>query len=386
LGDSGDLEELVFKWLSKPVGMYLLEGSPDEDYSQDASKFYKSWQADVDLGQNDKPYLGVRMIDTRNDGSHERHWFLRYSVLHFGGRCSPYIAGVGQLRILELCKGHPKDPKLRFGWERVHLNLPTSTAWDPSLPRVLLLRKDQEMASQEVNYVDDIHPVSWAIDEVNAVLDAKQLRSRMNSLGNQADDKKYRRPTCRPGAWKGEIMHTDQPFPRKSTTGKKWSHFRAPTVPTAELRRIAGLGVNVTDVYREARCFLKGFFNAVEAFRPDRDANAWRIKEGFEGPLAPELGDNYGLTEVEFEEVAAGARELEDSDAPTATAQAGYPPLTKITSELLAHAEVLLEYFNTNEPRAVYIRPTLASKYRYYIGDASREGFGGATQFQDRSI
>jgi hypothetical protein len=75
-------------------------------------------------------------------------------------------------------------------------------------------------------------------------------------------------------------MHTDQPFPRKSTTGKKWSRFRAgvqwvlqqqadgsPTVPTAELRRIAGLGVNVTDVYREARCFLKGFFNAIEAFR-----------------------------------------------------------------------------------------------------------------------
>jgi hypothetical protein len=37
LGDSGDLEEMVFKWLSKPVGSYLLEGSPDEDYTQDAS-------------------------------------------------------------------------------------------------------------------------------------------------------------------------------------------------------------------------------------------------------------------------------------------------------------------------------------------------------------
>jgi hypothetical protein len=83
------------------------------------------------------------------------------------------------------------------------------------------------MASQEVNYVDDIHPVSRGVDETNAILDAKQLRSCMNSLGNQADDKKYRRPTCRPGAWKGEVMHTDQPFPRKSTTGKKWPRFRA---------------------------------------------------------------------------------------------------------------------------------------------------------------
>jgi hypothetical protein len=116
LGDSGDLEEIVLKWLSKPVGIYLLEGSPDEDYSQDASTFIKSQQADIDVGQqfnnyrahvNDIPYLGVRMIDTRNDGSHEKQWFTRYCVLHFGGRCSPYIASVCQLRILELCKGHP---------------------------------------------------------------------------------------------------------------------------------------------------------------------------------------------------------------------------------------------------------------------------------------
>ena len=113
---------------------------------------------------------------------------------------------------------------------------------------------------------------------------SRQLKTEMNSYGNQADDKKYRRPTCRPGAWKGEIMHTDQPFPRKSTTGKKWTRFKSgvqwvleaglgSSVPTAELRRIAGLGVNVTDVYRDARCYLKGFFNAIEAFRPDRDAN-----------------------------------------------------------------------------------------------------------------
>lgn len=201
-------------------------------------------------------------------------------------------------------------------------------------------------------------------------MDAKQLRSRMNSLGNQADDKKYRRPTCRPGAWKGEVMHTDQPFPRKSTTGKKWSRFRAgvqwvlkqvadgsPSVSTAELRCIAGLGVYVTDVYREARCFLKGFFNAIEAFRADRDVNGWQIREGFDGLLAPELGDDFGLSEIEFEEAAAAASALEVIDAPTGVAQAGYPPLTNITPELLAHSEALLEYFDTEEPRAVFIRP-----------------------------
>jgi hypothetical protein len=38
------------------------------------------------------------------------------------------------------------------------------------------------------------------------------------------------------------------------------------SVPTAEMRRITGLGVNIMQVYDDAKCYLKGFFNAIEAF------------------------------------------------------------------------------------------------------------------------
>lgn len=78
LGDFRDLEEITVKWLTMPVASYLLMGSPDEDYSQDADMFIKSWQSDIDVGSQfhnfvahhqDRPYLGVRMIDTSNDGS-----------------------------------------------------------------------------------------------------------------------------------------------------------------------------------------------------------------------------------------------------------------------------------------------------------------------------
>ena len=67
------------------------------------------------------------------------------------------------------------------------------------------------------------------------------------------------------------------PLPRKSTSAKKWSRFRsriawvleqsdqAESVPMAELRRLAELGVNVTDVYKDTQCYLKGFFNAIES-------------------------------------------------------------------------------------------------------------------------
>jgi hypothetical protein len=148
LGASRDLEEMTVKWLSVPVGIYLKNGGPDEDYTQDASHFIKSWQADIDVGQqfnnvqahpHDRPYLGVRLIDTRNDGSHERHWFMRYSVLHFGGKGSPYNACQGQLQILELAKNPPFISSSAFRWGKVVLNIATMDRWDPSLPRVLLL-------------------------------------------------------------------------------------------------------------------------------------------------------------------------------------------------------------------------------------------------------
>jgi hypothetical protein len=76
LCDFGDLEEIVVRWLSVPVGTYLLMGRPDQDYTQDATKFIKSWQSDIDVSkhflnwqahEDNRPYLGVRKYETRND-------------------------------------------------------------------------------------------------------------------------------------------------------------------------------------------------------------------------------------------------------------------------------------------------------------------------------
>jgi hypothetical protein len=73
------------------------------------------------------------------------------------------------------------------------------------------------------------------------------------------------------------------------TTLKKWTRFKdrlawilsqskdKGNVPTAEMRRIAGLGVNIMQIYDDAKCYLKGFFNAIEAFQSDRDLEGWHI-------------------------------------------------------------------------------------------------------------
>jgi hypothetical protein len=143
----------------------------------------------------------------------------------------------------------------------------------------MLLRHDGELATQEANYVDDIHPCireregsseGWAA--------CAGLKSKMNSFGNQADDRKYKLPAVTPGAWNGVLVHTDTLFSMMLTTIKNWTQFKkglswiltegrnTGLLSTAELWKIAGLGVSIMQIYQDTKCHLKGIFNAIEAF------------------------------------------------------------------------------------------------------------------------
>ena len=53
------------------------------------------------------------------------------------------------------------------------------------------------------------------------------------------------------------------------------------------------MGVHVTDLYPEGRCFLKGFFNALEAFRFGRDDDGWRVADA--NDLSDEMAEAAGL-------------------------------------------------------------------------------------------
>ena len=65
--------------------------------------------------------------------------------------------------------------------------------YDPSIPRVMLLQKDKEPATGEETFVDDCRVAGRAKEGEfdHAKAGCKQLKSRMNSLGNQVDDRTY---------------------------------------------------------------------------------------------------------------------------------------------------------------------------------------------------
>ena len=77
------------------------------------------------------------------------------------------------------------------------------------------------------------------------------------------------------------------------------------------------------------------------------------------------------------------AARLELDDTVTADCAVDYPVETRITSEMLMHVEALRSLFAADTPHAVPIRPTDKGKIRYYIGDASAEGFGSGMQYPD---
>jgi len=119
---------------------------------------------------------------------------------------------------------------------------------------------------------------------------------------------------------------------------------------------VAGLGVNVTEVYPWGRCYLKSFFNILEAWRWGRDVDGWH------------------LTDVMSEVV-----KLDREDEPAVKSEKGDPITTRITGELIEHVNGLLQLFKSELPLMVPLRSTDAHKLRYIVADVSAEGFSIVT-------
>lgn len=137
-----------------------------------------------------------------------------------------------------------------------------------------------------------------------------------------------------------------------------------------ELRQIAGLGINMTEVYSFRCSHLKGIFHVTESFRSDRDPDGWRM---------PATQTQFAHHETEDQEDAA----LKVAMETTATARADYPEFTTPMYDLGLHVDTLFKLVSEDTPPSIHIRPSITGRFHYYIRDASAEGFGGVTQYPD---
>jgi hypothetical protein len=103
--------------------------------------------------------------------------------------------------------GDPKEVGNPFEWDHIELNLPCSKGYDATKPWIMKMRADGDIASEVVQYVDDVRIIA-AIREL-AWLCSSKMAKGLCFLGLQDAARKRREPSRRPGAWAGATVMTD---------------------------------------------------------------------------------------------------------------------------------------------------------------------------------
>jgi len=254
-----------------------------------------------------------------------------------------------------------------YQWSEVRLNLPCGHRYDPSLPRVLKIRSDGDMSSDSLVYMDDGRTAGSG--QKNCRHTSRRLSSMVNYLGEQDASRKRRPDSLAPGAWSGKLLHCNNAYPVKSVPQEKWDDIKDGLdwiIATAEvddyldtvgLRRVAGKGMSQTEVYDNLRPYYRSFFNALEAWRENRDLEGWRLAWAEEDAM------------LMAERSAGDYVVLGDS-----------PREVRITSSLLRDAKVLRGFYDQTHPVIRLVRPRHRGDLTYIAGDASGDGFGAGTQ------
>jgi hypothetical protein len=316
---------------------------------------------------SERHMFGVRIITGEEGDPIET--IMRFERLMFGGRPCPFQAVQGHARGMELALGDHSLPSNPLHWVRVIVNFPFSLNYDPSMPRVIKVRADGEMSCGTPAFVDDGRLTGVNKDLCDA--GAHRFCTRINYLGEQNASRKRRPTTQTPGAWTGKMLWTNEPHPKKGILPEKW------TLQRADLFTLEGIidqglepdrsffltvtsrGMSQTEVYWDLRPYYKSFYNALEAWRPHRDSDGWRIDESDD----------------------------EESDVFDAIDEKTTPPTTmRITSDVNRDLKALLCFYQEEEPVFLLVRPRDSNDVVYLGGDASAAAFGAGQQLPDGTV
>ena len=361
------LSNLIIKWIPCSLQDYLNGDIPDTPSESDWRRCH---QADMDVGEmflnfmlhhSERHSFGVR-LETEFNGTTMVE-FKRFQRLLFGCKASPIQSARGHARALEIIHGDPSDPSNAFQWETIAENYPFTLGYNPSLPRIMKLRKDGDLASGSPTYVDDGRPVGST--NKNAKAAARQLCAGVNYLGEQDSSRKRRPVSLTPGAHTGKLLHTNHPHPVKAVLKDKWGLVRAGLIELKRLvdagekperkffRSLTGQGMSQTEIYTDLRPYYKSFYNALEVHRLDRDDDGWRIDES----------DLYVSTEEELHPPMS------------------LPPATvDVTREMHRDLIALLSFYKSEDPEVLLLRPRNKDDVAYLGGDASAAGYGVGVQ------
>jgi hypothetical protein len=283
----------------------------------------------------------------------------------------------------DVIKGNRLEKSNLFHWDKVVLNLPGSTGYDPARPWLYKFDSlGNKLAAFVVSYVDDLRTGDdggkQRCDQVT-----HQVASRLNYLGEQDAARKRGAASQQPGPWAGAVIQMQKKEGLFVTISQeKWTKVQSILrfyqdkvarlregeevfVEHKRLEQDTGFMVHVFMTYENLRPYLKGFYLTLNEWRYDRNEEGWKFGKQDWEDLADEL---FGETQL-WEEAKGVAKNGGEE-------KGGVPKQVKMMPQLVRDLEVLGMMFKCNSPTKRLIRGLSIARIIYGFGDASGAGFG----------
>jgi hypothetical protein len=313
---------------------------------------------------------------------------LRWERCWMGFKPSPFYSTRFYYWAEEFARGDRREETNPLRWDEVHLNLPGSPSFDPTLPRVMKWdRLIDNIAGDVLTFVDDSR--ASGINEEVAWKIARQVASRLQYLGIQDAPRKRRPPTRKPGAWAGAIFSTTDGLITQTVSQEKWTkgkdqikelidEFEKSTDPLFSYKRleqIRGFLCHLSMTFETITPFLKGFHLSLSAHLPSRDDDGWKLPDrAFMAYIHDK--QEKGLINEDEARSALNPPDYDDIPIPKTI-----KPVSRFRDDIFALGELL----SSDAPPLVVIRSSLVYKIFYGFGDASGKGFG-STMLSKRGI
>ena len=359
------------------------------------------YQCDLDVGEqflnyklhdNLRQLSGVDIREVRSRDPVDESWEVsrpgnweRWERNWMGLRDSPYRSLQWQVRLKIEVYGDRHDRTNPFHWEKVVMNLPGSTGYRASLPWVMKVRWDGELAAEVFVYVDDGRPTGPT--EYLAWQAARAYGAGCTRRGVQDASRKRTSPSQTPGPWAGTVTHTDQGRICGTVSQEKWEKTKrliaematmmeCKHLPLGRLLQIRGFMMYVVRTYPWINPYMKGLHLTIDSWRPFRGADGFKLR-GKELENALACGVDDGLP--------CRRNDDDDNEPPrdTVAGEGGEPPMeVKPVPRFLDDLVYLQDLVKPETPpRQLYCAKHPSALF--VIGDASGKAKGAVvvTQF-----
>ena len=358
-----------------------------------------TWYGDIDLGEmflnypldpRIRPYAGVETYRPKRLEKREKikRIFHRWNRCAMGMMCSPYNATQSFSVSAEFITGDTKDLDSPLGWDKVVLNMPGTSEYNPCMPWCYRWNSErQEMPGFFATYVDDIRTGGHSEDQCYQV--SRRVAARTNYLGQQDAPRKRRKPSKHPGAWCGAIVvNKGEEGLYVTCSQKKWDRGRSHVdtlltelevggkdLDRKDLERKRGFLIHLARTFTYMNPYLKGFHLTMESFRPGRDEMGWKLsKRGWADVLSGEMGH-----EITKDRLHQAIRDHKDKFTPKDP-----PKRVKVVPRMLGDLRALWLLFRLRNPPLRLVRGKCVSEAIYGFGDASGKGFGASWEEGER--